>query len=85
MKCKICKNRMKPVITSFSIVVDNRKVEIVNVPVEQCPMCGALWISDVVKENAKRYAVTSKCLTVDYTKHEDEETANFVTTQMLLW
>lgn len=85
MKCKTCKKRMKSVITSFSIVVDNRKVEIVNVPVEQCPMCGTIWISDVVKENAKRYAVTSKCLTVDYTKHEDEENANFVTTQMLLW
>lgn len=46
MKCKICKKRMKSVITNFSIVVDNRKVEIVNVPVEQCPMCGAIWISD---------------------------------------
>jgi YgiT-type zinc finger domain-containing protein len=85
MKCKTCKKRMKSVITSLSIVVDNRKVEIVNVPVEQCPACGAIWISDVVKENAKRYAVTSKCLTVDYTKREDEENANFVTTQMLLW
>ena len=85
MKCKTCKKRMKSVITSLSIVVDNRKVEIVNVPVEQCPACRAIWISDVVKENAKRYAVTSKCLTVDYTKREDEENANFVTTQMLLW
>ena len=85
MKCKTCKKRMKSVITSFSIVVDNRKVEIVNAPAEQCPMCGAIWISDVVKENAKQYAVTSKCLTVDYTKREDEEIANFVTAQMLLW
>lgn len=85
MKCKTCKKRMKSVITSFSIVVDNRKVEIVNAPAERCPMCGAIWISDVVKENAKRYAVTSKCLTVDYTKREDVENANLVTTQMLLW
>ena len=85
MKCKTCKKRMKSVITSFSIVVDNRKVEIVNAPAEQCLMCGAIWISDVVKENAKRYAVTSKCLTVDYTKREDEENANLVTAQMLLW
>ena len=44
MKCKICKKRMKSVITNFSIVVDSRKVEIVNVPVEQCPVCGAIWI-----------------------------------------
>lgn len=85
MKCETCKKRMKFVITSFSIVVDNRKVEIVNAPAEQCPICGAIWISDVIKENAKRYAVTSKCLTVDYTKREDEENANFITTQMLLW
>ena len=85
MNCETCKKRMKSVITSFSIVVDNRKVEIVNAPAEQCPMCGAIWISDVVKENAKRYAVTSKRLTVDYTKREDEENANFITTQMLLW
>lgn len=85
MKCKTCKKRMKSIITSFSIVVDNRKVEIVNAHAEQCPMCGAIWISDVVKENAKRYAVTSKCLTVDYTKREDEENANLVTAQMLLW
>lgn len=39
MKCKTCKKRMKSVITSFSIVVDNRKVEIINAPAEQCPMC----------------------------------------------
>lgn len=47
-------------------------------------MCGAIWISDMVKENAKRYAVTSD-LTVDYAKSEDEENANLVTAQMLLW
>lgn len=85
MKCKICKKRMKPVITNFSIVVDNRKVEIVNALAEQCPMCGAKWISDLVKENAKRYAGMSKSSTVDYTKCEDEENANLITTQMLLW
>ncbi len=84
MKCKTCKKHMKSVITSFSIAVDKRKVEIVNAPAEQCPMCGAIWISDMVKENAKRYAVTSD-LTVDYAKSEDEENANLVTAQMLLW
>lgn len=85
MKCKTCKKRMQPVTTKFSIVCNNRTLEVINVPAEQCPVCGAVQIFDLVRENAKRYASASQCLIVDYSKYEDEENTNLIITQMLLW
>jgi YgiT-type zinc finger domain-containing protein len=85
MKCKICKKRMQPTLASYDLILDGRKMKVINAPAEQCPECGSIEVFDLVQENAKRYADICKGSIIDYQICEEEENANLITTQMLLW
>lgn len=83
MKCKTCKKRMKSILTDFDYSCGGITKKAVRVPACQCPQCNDIIVPDIIMSKLKGYTAWEDGNIVDFAKHEEQETADFVALHMM--
>ena len=72
-RCKKCKSWLKSTTLDTTISNENNRINVKNIPAKICLNCGEIYIYDIVKDNAFKYALQKGVNSVDYMEYEAEE------------
>ena len=75
-RCKECKCWLKSSVIDTEISNQGMKIKVQNMPVKICPKCGKIYIYDIVKQNAFKYALEKGTTSIDYEEYEAEASAS---------